>query len=295
VEYAGTEEAVDHLFIKMPMKKLIIVEHRGKELANRLWNDMSIYAYGRDIGARVVNMTFLEHVRFWRALHTLYARVVDVATRRTCSIWTTGAPKLIPPTMPLPEKYNGCETLYFFGWLFRNPAGLSRHREAIVSAFAPDKRAQRKIDAIMAPTKSARIRIGVHITQKPFKGFENGEFLISPERVRTIVDEYVREKTLSAKDVALVVVSDCAVPGSVFEGYTAIHSAENEKTNMFLLSKCDVIIGFNSTFSNLSAWFGNVPHIVTTDEPIDWEYYRGKTGYFENKYATFTHGDLFYP
>lgn len=279
----------------MPMRKLVIVEHRGKELANRLWNDMSMYAYGRETGARVVNMTFLEHVRFWRALHALYARVVDIMTRRTCSIWTTGAPKLLPPTAPLPEKYKECDTLYFFGWLFRNPLGLARHREAIISAFAPSKRVQKKIDDIMAPMRNAHLRIGIHIKQKPFKGFENGEFLVSPQRVRAIVDEQVREKALNAKEVALIVVSDREIPSAIFEGYTAIHSTENEKTNLFLLSKCDVIIGFNSTFSNLSAWFGNVPHIVTTEEPIDWEYYRNKTDYFENKYATFTHGGLFYP
>ena len=53
-----------------------------------------------------------------------------------------------------------------------------------------------------------------------------------------------------------------------------------------------MVIGTNSTFGNVAAWLGDVPHVVTINEPIDWQYYRGKTAYFENKYATFAFGSL---
>lgn len=277
------------------MRNIIIVEHRAKELANCLWNDLSIMAFGMSIGARVVNTTRLEHLRFWRFLHVLYARFVDVATRKTCGIWTTGTPKFLPPTVPLSKKFEACNTLYFFGWLFRNPVGLKKYRDVLINVFAPSTRIQNKIQNILATVPSNRIRIGIHIRQRPFKGFENGEFLVPLARMRTIVEEYLQEKTLNAKDVALVVVSDRSVPSDVFGGFTTVVSTEDEKTNLFLLSKCSAVIGDNSTFSNLAAWFGDIPHIVATEESMDWPYYEDKKNYFENKYATFTHGSLVYP
>jgi len=162
-----------------------------------------------------------------------------------------------------------CDTTYFIGWLFRNPVGLERYRNEIVSAFLPKKKILKKIENVLATLRGKRL-IGIHLRQQPYKGFDDGSFLVSPARVRAIVDEYLHEKKLDAKEVAFVTVSD-----------------KYDVTNLFLLSKCSVVIGSNSTFSNLAAWFGDVPHIVQSNEPVDWEYYRKVTTYFENKYATF--------
>lgn len=264
------------------MRTFIIVEHRAKELANCLWNDVSITAFGMETGARVINTTRLEHLRFWRFLHMPYARMVDVATRKSCGIWTTGTPKPLPPTVSLSKKFEACNTLYFFGWLFRNPVGLKKYRNALIKKFAPCARVQKKVQSILATLPSNRILIGMHRRQRPFTGFENGEFLVSRARMQDIVDEYLSEHRLKKEEVTLIEVSD-------------VGEQKNDRTGLHLLSKCSVVIGDNSTFSNLAAWFGDVPHIVATEEPMDWPYYEDKKNYFENKYATFTHGSLVYP
>lgn len=261
------------------MKTLVIVEHRAKEVANQLWNGLSISAYGMEIGARVVNNGIFENIRFLRFFHAIFARCIDVATRETCGIWAVGSPKFLPPTVQLSAKYDECDKLYFFGWLFRNPVGLKKHRDALIAKFAPSKRVQEEINNIVMPLQSRHVRIGIHIRQKPFKGFENGEFLVPRTRVLEVVNEYLFEHSIKKEDVALVEVSD-------------IGEHKDDLTGLHLLSKCDVVIGTNSTFSNLAAWFGNVPHIVTTNELIDWPYYRDKSTYFDNRYATFTHGSL---
>ncbi|MBI4065851.1 hypothetical protein HY412_01500 [Candidatus Kaiserbacteria bacterium] len=263
------------------MKRFIIVKHGAKEIANCLINDMSIFAYALETGASVINATYFEKTPLLRFFHTFYSRFVDIATRKTCGIWTTGTPKFLPPTAPMFKKFDECETLYFFGWLFRNPIGLERYREALIAKFAPNEHVQRKINGIMTPLQSKRMRIGIHIRQKPFKGFGNGEFLIPRSRVQEIVNEYLLEHHMKKGDVAFIEVSD-------------LWKQKDDLIGLYLLSRCDVVIGDNSTFSSLAAWFGNVPHVVTTNEPIDWPYYRGKINYFDNKYETFTHGSLLY-
>ena len=250
------------------MKTFFIIEHRARETTNRLLSDLNIHAAALEVGARVFDLTFLEG--------TPFAWMIDLLTRRGGGLWAMGAAKFLPPTKPLGERYASRRIVYFFGWMFRNPVGMERHRAALLKLFRPDRRMQRKIDAILAPLQG-RVLVGVHLKQKPFKGFEDGEFLIPRARVQKIVGEYLQERGLQEKDVALVEVSDL---GPHKDNLLGLH----------LLSRCSVVIGTNTTFSNLAAWFGNVPHIVTTNEPIDWNYYNGKTTYFENKYATFSHG-----
>ena len=57
--------------------------------------------------------------------------------------------------------------------------------------------------------------------------------------------------------------------------------------DLFLLSKTDIILGSNSTFSAFASYYGNIPLVVMQKEKMDWDYYADKKSYFENKYSTF--------
>lgn len=289
------------------MKKLVIIKPNCHKLENNLWNYLSIYAYGIETGTRVLNPSFLKWhcyfnlykkelfltriISFIPALHDLWLIIQKfygsylIRFCTLCVRLTSGTLENLPPTGP-ERALDPCNTTYFIGWLFRNPVGLERHRNALVTAFAPKEALCNNIEACLTPLRGKHL-IGVQVRQQPYRGFEDKPFVVYPTRVRAIVDEYVRENTLTSKDVAFVIISDITIDPSVFEGYTAHVRTGNDVTSLFLLSKCSVVIGTNSTFSNLAAWFGNVQHIVTTNEPIDWEYYRNHTLYFQNKYATF--------
>ncbi len=269
------------------MKKLFIIEHRAHEYANRLLNDMSVYAYCLESGREVVNISFFEQSRILRGPYALYAWMVDKVTRSKSGMWALGGPKFLPPTEALPPELEAQEALYFFGWMFRNPLGLERYRKQVVEKFAPPPRIQRKIERLLAPIPKTRVRIGVHMRLVPFKGFEDGEFLVPQKRVREIVDEYLREKTLYTQDAELVITCDQPLLAETFEGYTTHVYRGDAATSLFLLATCSVVIGTNTTLSNTAAWFGNVPHVVTKKTLIDWRYYFGKDTYFENKYADF--------
>ncbi len=269
------------------MKKLVILKHSAKEFANRLLNDMSIYAYGLEIDALVINLTYLEHKRFGYMIHKFCARIIDKLTRNTCGLWALNGAKYLPPTEEADSRLAGRNTLFFSGWLFRNPLGLERYRRQVVEKFGPSPRMQRKIESLLAPIQKNRVRIGVHLRLIPFKGFEDGEFLVPQKRVREIVDEYMREKTLYTQDVELIIACDQPLLAETFEGYTTHVYRGDAATSLFLLATCSVVIGTNTTLSNVAAWFGNVPHIVTKKTLMNWRYYFGHDTYFENKYADF--------
>lgn len=290
------------------MKKYVIIKPNCRELANHLWNYLSIYAYGIETGARVYNPSFSEWHRYFnlskkesfatkmiflfpvlrglgRIIGALYGSYL-IRARAHCVRLTLGITLYLPPTRPLVTRGDTCKTTYFIGWHFRNPAGLERHRDALIAAFMPRESVLKKIEGALVPFQGKR-RIGVHLRQQPYKGFPDGDFLVPVSRVRRIVDEYLREKNLDTTDVALVIVSDKNVDPAAFVDFATHIQRGNDVTALFLLSKCSVVIGSNSTFGNLAAWFGNIPHIVESNEPMDWGYYRNRITYFENIYATF--------
>lgn len=290
------------------MKKYVIIKPNCKELANHVWNYLSIYAYGIETGARVYNPSFFEWHRYFNLIEkeTLLTRIAS-SFPALKSVWKgigvlygsylvrTRAPRVqltlsmiayLPPTKKRTVDSGRDDTTYFIGWLFRNPVGLERYREALITAFRPKENILKENKDLLASFRGKRL-VGVHLRQRPYKGFDDGSLLVPPSRVRQVVEEYLREKGLNAGDVALVIVSDRDVDPAAFRGFAADVRQGNDVTSLFLLSKCTIVIGSNSTFSNLAAWFGNVPHIVATNEPVDWDYYRTSTAYFENKYATF--------
>jgi hypothetical protein len=262
-------------------KQIIIVRHHCHEFANKLWSDMAVYAYALMVDARIWDLARFETGPF-ALLHTLLARLLKHGAAPVQ--YTT-----LPPSVPLQGKYAERNIVYFFGWLFRNPEGLIRYRTELIQKFGPTAREEARIKKQLAALPAGRIIIGVHMRLTPFPYFTAGEFLIPPTRVRDIVHEYLREQGLTQDKVALVLVADTSVP-SVFGDFVTLGVRGNARANFLLLSKCSAIIGTNTTFSNLAAWFGNVPHVVTTEHPIDWAYYSGKQHYFDNRYATFALG-----
>lgn len=264
------------------MTKHVIIVRRGcHEFANKLWSDMAIHAYAFMANAKVWNFAVFES-GFFAPFHTAIARLFGRSA-------TPAQYTFLPPTVSPHGKFIHRNPIYFFGWLFRNPKGFVCYRKELLERFGPTTREEARLAKALARLPAGRILIGVHLRLKPFPYFPDGEFLIPPERVRDILNEYLREQKLASDQVALVLVADQPVP-AMFRDFATHSPMHDDRTQFLLLSKCSVIIGANSTFSNLAAWFGDVPHIVTTKNPIDWEHYANQKRFFENKYATFALG-----
>jgi len=301
------------------MKKLVILKHGGGELANQLWNFLSIYAYGLETKTPVQNPSFFEYHSFFNFLPKeslttrLFSKFFKTPRRRSHLINRWGRMKYmvrakctalihpscvissentenkalyIPPTQPLPESFTHCDTLYFSGWLFRNPLGLLKFANELHTIFAPRKKIVDKVQSIVSPLRSTYSHvIGIHIRQSDYNNFKNGSFIIKQERVRSIIEEYLSKKALERTKTIFVITSDGPIDSNVFKDLNIYISAENSVTDLFLLSKTDTILGSDSSFGGFASWYGNIPHIIFKNEPIDWLYYADKTGFFENKYT----------
>ena len=301
------------------MKKIVILKHGGGELANQLWNYVSIYAYGLLIGVEVKNPSFFEYHSFFRLLprESLFikwfssffrtirrrAHIVNKIARFKYSFWSKIIARAhahcilssensknevfyLPPTRHLPENIDSCNTIYFLGWLWRNPVGLKKFRNELIAAFAPAIEIEMKANSIVLALRQKNEKvIGIHIRQADYETFKGGRYLIDQKRIREIVYEYMRENELNAKGTSFIITSDGHVDDNIFKDLNIYISKENSVTDLFILSKTDSILGSDSSFGAFASWYGNIPHIIFKNEPIDWNYYKDKAAFFENKYC----------
>jgi hypothetical protein len=269
------------------LKKIVAVTYDCKMYANRLWNDLAIYAATRELDVPMRATSLLEHTRLTRRLYRIWAQFVGRVLHAEESMWAWGGTvRYLPPSAPLPAKYAGAQSLYLLGMLFRNPEGFKKYAPLIRDRFRSDTRTARQVTHLLLPLEG-RTLIGVEIRQKPFTYFPEGDFLIPLARTREILDEYVRERGLTADHLGIVIASDASIPRELFSGYRTV-VITNEKQGFHALTRTSVVVGTNSPTANLATWLANVPHIVTDTNPIDWSYYRGKEAFFDNKYATLT-------
>lgn len=309
------------------MKKAVILNISGNELANQLWNYASIYAYALERRVALENPSFFEYGnyftmpapnlffklsfflpftdytkrkqsfkrRLWRKLYGYYSKMIQSAHKKSVIISDTGEhkPFYLPPTQEnkkLVALEKSKDIIYFDGWLFRNPVGIKKYREEILDYFKPRRDIAHNVQMCIKKLRNEfKHTVGVHIRQGDYKTWRGGAYFIPQTRMREIMDEYLNTTGKNAAETCFVITSDGAVDTSLFHGLHTHVSKENAVFDLFLLSKTDAVIGSNSTFGAFASYYGNIPHIVATQEPMDWNYYKNRNAFFENKYCTFVY------
>lgn len=309
------------------MTKIVIVRVSGNELANQLWNYASIYAYARERGYALENPSFFEYGsyftvpapnlflklfffrpfagylrrkhsvkrRVWRKLYGYYANMTLLLHKSATLVSDNkdNRPLYLPPTkknekLALLEK--STDTIYFDGWIFRNPAGLQQYKREVMGYLKPRQDIEQAIETRMKDLRSKfKNVVGVHIRQSDYKTWRNGAYFIPQGRVREILEEYFDLNGEKREETCFVITSDEKINAEIFTGLNISVASGSAAHDLFLLASTDTILGSNSTFGAFASYWGGVPFIVMQKEPMDWEYYREKKGYFENKYSTFVH------
>jgi Glycosyl transferase family 11 len=319
------------------MKRIVILQHGPStgihgQLANQLWNFISVYAYAVERNVPLGNYSFFEYSRyfslpvrnsfvdwvffrpfnvcvkfisektlipFWRKLYKLYVLVSEllIGDRIVFSGNTgeTDAPYYLPPSEGVRAEFIKKEariagTLYLDGWFFRNPIGLQKHREAIREYFSPKKEILNYAQNFLTPLREKYAHIvGVHIRQGDYLTWKGGKYFVNQKRVREILDEYLAHTAVAKESTCFVIASDGPVELAHFGGLHTAVSRGAAVQDLFLLAQTDVVIGSDSSFGDFSAFYGNIPHIIFQNGPVDWNYYKGKKRYFENTYCTLVH------
>ena len=306
-----------------PNKQIVILEHGNGRLGNQLWNHISVLAYCLENGYRFKNHSFFDYyLSFVKPKPNLPVWIISHELIRKNPIYTLVRPyrryinlikKLLsnqvvysgdlyqfylPPSQPNRdeaelkkirdfEKDSG-QTLYFCGWMFRNPVGIKKYHQEITSSIVPNKKIDREVEGFIGKIRQKYEHlVGIHIRQGDYVNFMNGKYYFPPEKVPQILHEYLNFSGIPKEKVCFVICSDGPIDKSNFTGLNIELGLGEAVRDLFTLSKTDLIIGSDSTFGTFASYQGNKPFIVlSTPGQIDWEYYRDRKEFFENKYST---------
>lgn len=291
---------------------------KGYELKNYCF-----YEYGRffsiPVGNTLVNWLYFKTFPFYRSLlpkrqsHYWRQRTSEASAFIGDSVYSytfvwpmekihksriiRGYPHVhyLPPTQesePVLKRLeqDSGKTIYFYGWLFRNPVGLQKYRQNILSYFQPVDRVQAKVQQFIRSLRSRyRNLVGVHIRQTDYRKFEAGRYYVSPQETAIFARQYLQHSKKAQSNTCFVICSDEDVNLQCFGDLNVVHHYGNVIKDLFVLASTDAILGSNSSYGALASWYGNIPHIIMLKEGIDWNYYKDKHKYFENKYNTVVH------
>lgn len=206
----------------------------------------------------------------------------------------------LPPTQYSKNRLSGLErnnkvkTIYFDGWLFRNPVGITKYRKEIIKYFQPREVYKAKVDRFITGLRQKYVHIvGVHIRQKvpgdgQFDDIDGMVYIFKKDMglVCKTLKEYLLNFKREPSQTCFVICSNKRVETSLLKDLNVVVAGGNLVEDLYVLSKTDVIIGANSTFGAFASYYGNIPLVVFQNK-IDWDYYRNnETCCFRNKYCT---------
>ncbi|HUC31456.1 MAG TPA: hypothetical protein VMR99_02075 [Candidatus Paceibacterota bacterium] len=234
-----------------------------------------------------------------RIMYGLYVKLITALHGGAVIYYSDDSerPYYLPPTraseedLKMVETNAGATTIYFYGWLFRNPAGLEKYREGIVEYFKPRERYLSDARQQMKKLRNMYDRvIGVHIRKGDYQHWNGGAFFIGENRFRKIIDEYILRFSIIPEKTAFLFFSDGTIDVSEFNGlHVFLSNNHYDIGDLYELSLCDLIIGTDSTFGAFASWYGDIPFILATNSEIAWDYYNDKKTYFENKFSKMVH------
>ena len=151
--------------------------------------------------------------------------------------------------------------VFVLGWLFRDDENYSKNRSLLLDTWQPNKKYQHNIKVYYERYKKGHdVLVGVHIRRGDYKNFEGGKWYYHPDQYYSKIKEIAKLKMFEGKKIAYVICTnekDLSFPGD--QNFTIYNEQRHFVEDMYLLSKCDYIIGPPSTFSGWASFYGNVP------------------------------------
>ena len=202
-------------------------------------------------------------------------------------IYSGDSPFYLPPSKNINKtqaekirklEINKYKKIYFSGWLFRNPNGISKYHKEIIEYFKPKKEIQKKITALIAQLKSQyKFIIGVHIRQGDFKKeYRNGELYFNEQEVAVFLKKFLENSMKTADETCFIICSDENVNLDFFNDLNIIKNNGNAVEDLFLLAATNLIIGSDSTYGEFASYYGNIPLITFQGPEINWTDYLDK-------------------
>lgn len=283
------------------MPKVYVISERCGRLANRLTIFAHLIGMAEEHGDSVINFTFHSYAhlfentrkdiycrypapgrRSWmdvvpglspllrktripyrvvRALAVLNGRLRLPGSSAVTLFEKLGAGPILLETPEVQDRIRNARVVFIYGWPFRAPGYVRRHAEKIRAYLRPIESIERaSSEAVNRVRSQAEIVVGVHVRHGDYRTFHGGRYFYETARYAAWMREFARH--FPGRKVAFLVCSDEPRSAEEFPELQVGWAPGSPVPDMIALSKCDYIMGPESTFSQWASFYGNVPLLV---------------------------------
>jgi len=144
------------------------------------------------------------------------------------------------------------------GWNFRAELNVRKHAVKIRSYFSPLPIYQRRVKNFLdLLNKKHDYIVGIHIRQSDYKRWHSGRFFYTVAIYKEIMQSIYT--VLGTKKILFIVCSDVLQNEHFDNTKNVLFGSGHLIEDIYLLSKCDYIIGPPSTFSLWASFYGETP------------------------------------
>ncbi len=161
--------------------------------------------------------------------------------------------------------------LIFLGgaWYF-DYSNFIKHANLIKRFFTPIKKYQNKIEEIYKEIfEENTLLVGVHIRKGDYKEFMDGLHYLENTIYAERMEQAQNLLSEQGKKIKFVLCSNEPIELNDFKKYKVYHNHNHFIVDLYLLAKCNYIMGPLSTFSMWASFYGKVPLWQISKEKID--------------------------
>lgn len=261
---------------------MIIIAYKPGQLANRLFLFAKFLAYGYEHRVMVLNPSFDDYKdyllstekQFMPASNGLQGfsskLIIGLIYRlsffvgRVLHRLNINFKFLSVTYLDWSDQYNlesdtrlSAAGLHFIqGWEFNADDLLAIHKKKLIEFFRPAYRFDVEVNNFIQKVKNDNRLIGVHIRHGDYQFFEGGKYFYKLDDYKNLM----KALALLHPDLRFVVcTNNREIVLSDFAELNVVMAPGHELTDLYVLAKCNYIMGPPSTYSLWASYYGHVP------------------------------------
>ena len=235
-------------------------------MCNNILQYGHLYAWGREHGRRTVSMRFAYKYRYFRICHTAYHNFLVYVVAKYAAKWG-----LLPvadfgvdaPNDPARQEQLLLSHRHIVaeGWYARFYDLFLKYKQEIVELFSFDEAVKRPVDSLLASLPAADVRLGVHIRRGDYRRWHGGRYYYTDEQYISQIRQFLALHR--GQRVQLFVCgNDPELNAEAYRqalpGVALTFPKGNPGEDLYLLSRCDFLMGPPSTFTLVAAMYRDV-------------------------------------
>lgn len=264
---------------------MIFVRDKGR-MCNNILQYGHLYAWGREHGRKTMSMRFAYKYQYFHICDTPHHNFLTYVCAKYAAKWG------LIPTVSFHEKDADTTTqeqqmlrhrfLVAEGWEARWYDLFLKYKKEILALFAFRERVTQPVNQQLASLPKADLRLGVHIRRGDYRTWNGGRFFYTDEQYLRPISQFISQHP-SQRVQVFICGNDPSLDKEFFTHCIAtlskrerLPSAEvyfpegNPGQDLYLLSRCDYLMGAPSTFSLVASMYHDTPlyWIMDAEAPL---------------------------